>query len=248
MTVPELAKFLQSAQHITVLTGAGVSAESGVPTFRGPQGGLWRTHRPEELATPQAFMHDPDLVWEWYDWRRRLVAHCRPNGAHLILAGWSQNYSGFTLITQNVDGLHERAGTTNVIRFHGSIWELSCLNHCSDSPERWVDESVPLSPLPPQCPSCGRLARPGVVRFGESIDEKVLARSLSSTNCDVFLAVGTSALVQPAASLTAEAKHRGALTVEINPEDTPYTKLVDASFKSSALQVLSSLDNLRLRI
>ena len=108
------------AQHITVLTGAGVSVESDIPTFRGPQG-LWKTHRPEELATPKAFMRDPELVWEWYDWRRRLVAQCQPNDAHLILAGWSQNYSKFILITQNVDGLHERAGTTNVIRFHGSI-------------------------------------------------------------------------------------------------------------------------------
>ena len=244
MTVPEIAKVLQLAQRLTVLTGAGVSAESGIPTFRGPQG-LWKTHRPEDLATPKAFMRDPELVWEWYDWRRRLVAQCQPNGAHLILAEWSQNYSIFILVTQNVDGLHERAGTTNGIKFHGSIWELCCLNRCAASPDRWVDESVPLLPLPPQCPSCGRLARPNVVWFGESIDKKVLARSLSSTNCDVFLTIGTSALVQPAASLTAEAKRRGALTVEINPENTPHTKLVDVSVKGSAVQVRSRLENLR---
>ena len=227
-----------------MLTGAGVSTESGIPTFRGPQG-LWKNHRPEELATPKAFMRNPDLVWEWYDWRRRLVAQCQPNAAHFTLAAWSHSYSKFSLITQNVDGLHERAGTKTVIRFHGSIWELSCWNRCSSSPERWTDKRVPLSPIPPLCPSCGHVARPGVVWFGESIDENILVRSLSSTDCDVFLTIGTSGLVYPAASLTTEAKRHGALTVEINPEDTSHTELVDARFKGSAVQVLNDLENLR---
>ena len=244
MTVTELAKNLQSAQNITVLTGAGVSAESGVPTFRGPEG-LWKTHRPEELATPDAFIRDPKLVWEWYDWRRRLIAECQPNAAHTTLAAWSRIYPKFSLITQNVDGLHERAGTRTTIRFHGSIWELCCWNDCSSSPERWTDERVPLSPIPPQCPSCGQLARPGVIWFGESIDKDVLKRSLASTDCDVFLSIGTSGLVYPAASLTKEAKLRGALTIEINPEDTPHTEIVDARFRSSAVQILNAIEDIK---
>ena len=244
MTVIELAKYLKTAQNITVLTGAGVSAESGVPTFRGPEG-LWKTHRPEELATPEAFMRDPELIWEWYDSRRRLVAKCQPNAAHITLAAWSRTYPKFSLITQNVDGLHERAGTNTTIRFHGSIWELCCWNRCSSSPERWTDEQVPLSPIPPLCPSCGHLARPGVVWFGESIDRNVLTRSHASTDCDVFLTIGTAWLVYPAASLTKEAKLHGALTIEINPEDTPHTEIVDARFKGSAVQVLTDIENIK---
>tara|TARA_B100001123_G_scaffold216720_1_gene244666 strand:+ start:7977 stop:8720 length:744 start_codon:yes stop_codon:yes gene_type:complete len=244
LTVIELAKYLKVAEKITVLTGAGVSAESGVPTFRGSEG-LWKTHRPERLATPEAFTRDPELVWEWYDWRRRLVAKCQPNAAHITLATWSQTYSKFSLITQNVDGLHERAGTATTIRFHGSIWELCCWNRCSSSPERWTDERVPLSPIPPLCPACGHLARPGVVWFGESINKDVLTRSLSSADCDVFLTIGTSGVVYPAASLTKEAKLHGALTIEINPEDTPHTEIVDARFKGSAAQVLTAIEAIR---
>ena len=156
-----------SARRVTVLTGAGVSAASGVPTFRGAAG-LWRQFRPEDLATAAAFARDPALVWEWYDWRRTLIAACAPNRAHDVLAAWSTRRPGVTLITQNVDGLHERAGTARLTRLHGSIWTLRCWRACG-APD-WTNLDVPLSPCPPRCPSCGGLARPGVVWFGETLD------------------------------------------------------------------------------
>jgi len=195
------------------MTGAGVSAASGVPTFRGP-GGLWRSFRPEDLATPEAFRRDPRLVWEWYAWRRGLIAACVPNAAHDVIAAWSAR-PGFTLVTQNVDGLHERAGTRDVIRYHGSIWRLSCPG-CR---EEWEDLRVPLDPLP-RCPSCAGLARPAVVWFGEGIDPAIAACATAATACDVFLSVGTSSVVYPAAGLVDLARRHGAFTVEINPETT----------------------------
>ena len=136
--VAPLAERLQSAARVTLLTGAGVSVASGIPTFRGTNG-LWRRHRPESLATPEAFAKDPKLVWEWYVWRRRKVAACKPNLAHEVIAAWSRRYPAFSLITQNVDGLHELAGTTNVLRMHGSLWEMSCWDQCAGSPGRWED-------------------------------------------------------------------------------------------------------------
>src|SRR5579862_3875240 len=139
--------------RITVLTGAGVSTASGIPTFRGPEG-LWRSYKPEDLATAAAFERHPKLVWEWYDWRRQVIAGKKPNAAHQVLAGWSRRYPRFTLVTQNVDGLHEHAGTNNVVRFHGSIWEVSCWNRCPASPNRWLDRTVPFPNLPPHCPHC----------------------------------------------------------------------------------------------
>src|SRR5262249_19574195 len=144
-----LARHLRSASRVTVVTGAGVSAASGIPTFRGPRG-IWRSFRPERLATPEAFAEDPHLVWEGYGWRRGLVAKAKPNRAHEVLAAWSRRYPGFALVTQNVDGLHERAGTRNVIRFHGSLWELSCAQRCDGAPERWPDASE-LAEIPPRC-------------------------------------------------------------------------------------------------
>jgi NAD-dependent deacetylase len=210
------ADHLRAASRVTVVTGAGVSAASGVPTFRG-EDGLWSNFRVEELATPEAFARDPRLVWEWYGWRRRLIAACEPNRAHEVLAEWSRRYPKFTLITQNVDGLHERAGTENVVRFHGSLWEISCWQRCSASPVRWRDETVPFPSLPPLCPYCGGLARPGVVWFGEAIDPGILGESLAATDCDVCLVVGTSSVVHPAAGLADEARRRGAFAIEINP-------------------------------
>jgi len=198
------------------VTGAGVSAASGVPTFRGP-GGLWRHFRPEQLATPEAFRRDPALVWEWYDWRRGLIAACAPNAAHEAIARWSRS-PGFTLVTQNVDGLHERAGTANVVRYHGSIWTLKCAAVCG-APD-WEDRRVPIDPLPPRCPSCGAYARPGVVWFGEAIPPEAARAAAAATACDVFLSIGTSSVVYPAAALVAEARACGAFTVEINPETT----------------------------
>lgn len=221
-----------------------MSAASGVPTFRDPNG-LWRTHRPEDLATPDAFARDPGLVWEWYNWRRQLLASCQPNRAHTLLADWSRLFSHFTLITQNVDGLHERAGTLDVIRFHGSIWELRCWNDCEESPTRWSDDTVPLPIKPPRCPACGGLARPGVVWFGEAIEPEILDRSLASADCDLFLTVGTSSLVYPAASLVQRAKTHKAVTAEINLEATAATDLVDLTLRGPAEELLVDVEEAR---
>ena len=240
-----LARRFTPRSRITILTGAGVSKASGIPTFRGPDG-LWRRHRAEQLATPDAFASDPQLVWEWYAWRRERVAACLPNGAHDVLAAWSRRFDQFLLITQNVDGLHERAGTRNVLRFHGSIWELQCWQACVDAPVRWWDETVPFPEMPPRCPHCGGLARPGVVWFGESIDPALLDRSLAAMACDIFFTVGTSAVVHPAASLVAQARDRGAYTVEINLEATPASASVDLALHGPAEDLLGRLENILL--
>ena len=186
---------LERAERIVVLTGAGVSAESGVPTFRGA-GGLWKSHRPEDLATPEAFARDPRLVWEWYAWRRGLVARCAPNAAHLALACLALRRPGALLVTQNVDGLHEAAGS-RAVELHGSIWRLRCAGCGAVAPDR----AVPLKPLPPRC-ACGGLKRPDVVWFGESLPEAELGRALDAArSCDLMIVAGTSGIVHPAASL-----------------------------------------------
>lgn len=241
--IAELAGRIHADTRITVITGAGVSAASGVPTFRGAEG-LWKNYSPEKLATPDAFRRDPKLVWEWYDWRRRRIALCVPNAAHLVLAAWSRRYAQFKLITQNVDGLHEKAGTAHVIRFHGSIWEVLCWQNCSLSPDRWWDDTVPLASIPPCCPYCQGLLRPGVVWFGEGIDPEVMERSVEAAVCEVFLTVGTSAVVYPAAGLVAEAQRHGAFTVEINPEATPTSRVVDLAIQRPAEEALPALESL----
>jgi NAD-dependent deacetylase len=241
-----LAERLAQRPRITVVTGAGVSAASGVPTFRGP-GGLWNNFRPEDLATPEAFDRDPRLVWEWYAWRRELVGKAQPNRAHEVLAAWSRRYPSFRLVTQNVDGLHERAGTRNVTRFHGTLWRLGCRRRCAgSSPEGWEHEG-PLTELPPRCPDCGGLARPGVVWFGEAIPPAALREAGEAVDCDVFPTVGTSALVYPAAGLVDEARARGAWTVEINPDATAATGEVDMALSGPAEVVLDRVEK-RLRL
>jgi NAD-dependent deacetylase len=241
MPLDAVARRFTRDARITVLTGAGISAASGVPTFRGAEG-LWKQFRAEELATPQAFARDPRLVWEWYDWRRQLIAACRPNAGHDVLAAWSTRFPNFTLITQNVDGLHERAGSRGVLRMHGSIWEVACWSGCDGSPSRWMDDSVPLGEIPPHCRYCGGLIRPGVVWFGEALDPEIVTRCLEATTCDVFLTVGTSAVVYPAASLIEEARKRGAYTVEINLEPTPASNVVDIAVQGSAEHILAEID------
>ena len=232
-----LAGRLRKSSRVTVLTGAGVSAASGVPTFRGPEG-LWRTFRAEELATPEAFARDPRLVWEWYEWRRQAIARAAPNRAHHVLAAWSRRFPAFALVTQNVDGLHERAGTRGVVRFHGSIWELSCWKGCGA--EAWTDERPALPELPPRCGLCGGPARPAVVWFGEAIPAASLQEAAAALDCDVCLVVGTSSLVYPAAGLAVEAARRGAFTVEINPE--PCAERVDLAIAGKAEDVLDQID------
>lgn len=219
-----------------VLTGAGISAESGVPTFRG-KGGLWQNYRPEELATPQAFRRDPKLVWEWYDWRRGLIEACRPNAAHQTLVEMECHVSEFLLITQNVDGLHRLAGSQKIVELHGSIWRMRCTRGgCGAS---WEDRRVPLSEIPPECPRCGALARPDVVWFGESLPGPALdAAFAAAQRCQVMLVIGTSALVQPAASLPLVALQQGAYVIEVNPQSTPLSDRVQESIREPAAVAL----------
>jgi NAD-dependent deacetylase len=217
-----------------------VSAASGVPTFRGPQG-LWRRFRPEELATPEAFARDPHLVWEWYAWRRETIAGCEPNAAHHVIAEWSRT-RGARLLTQNVDDLHIRAGTEHLVRLHGSIWELSCWRKCDRGQTPWRNEHAPLPELPPRCPHCGGLARPAVVWFGEPLDPRDVDAAVSATACDVFLTVGTSSVVYPAAGLVQQARRNGAFTAEVNMEETPASSLVDVALHGPAEQLLPAIN------
>lgn len=218
---------------IVALTGAGVSAESGVPTFRGPEG-LWRAFRPEDLATPEAFARDPALVWEWYDWRRQRIAACQPNPAHRVLAEMEAALPDFTLITQNVDGLHQAAGSRRVLELHGNIWRVRCIR-CGKVSE---NREVPLPEIPPRC-ACGGLLRPDVVWFGEPLPADVLEQAWEAAErCRWMLVIGTSALVQPAASLPIVAKRNGAYLIEVNVADTPLTPLADEVLRGPAGEVL----------
>jgi NAD-dependent deacetylase len=237
--IAAVAQRVRTARRITVLTGAGVSAASGIPTFRG-SGGLWKQFRPEDLATPEAFARDPALVWEWYDWRRGLVARAEPNAAHRVLAAWSQRLDGFTLVTQNVDGLHERAGTRDIVRLHGSIWHVRCAAGCPDgSPHE--ERRVPLPTLPPVC-RCGALLRPDIVWFGEALDPRDVARAERALACDLFIAAGTSAVVYPAAGLVHAARGQGAYTVEVNTDVTDASARVDLSVRGAAEVVLAAVE------
>jgi NAD-dependent deacetylase len=228
--------WVRTAQSIAVLTGAGISAESGIPTFR-DAGALWKSFRAEDLATPQAFARDPKFVWEWYDWRRSLIAKAEPNRGHHALADLEKRTANFTLITQNVDGLHDRAGATHLLKVHGDIWTLRC-TLCG---EERHDARPSFPDLPPRC-SCGGIERPGVVWFGESLPPEIWSRSEQAASAaDVFLVVGTSALVYPAAGLVHLAKASGAKVVEVNPAETPVSGMVDFSWRAPAAQALPLL-------
>jgi NAD-dependent deacetylase len=231
-----IRRWLSSARSIAVLTGAGISAESGIPTFR-DAGGLWRNFRAEDLATPQAFTRDPKLVWEWYDWRRSLIAQAEPNAGHYALAELEKRAPEFTLITQNVDGLHDRAGSTRLLKVHGDIWTLRC-TACGHERQ---DTRPKLPQLPPTC-QCGATERPGVVWFGENLPSGIWSRSEhAAASADVFLVVGTSALVYPAAGLVHLAKASGAKVVEVNPAETPVSGMVDFSWRAPAAEALPLL-------
>jgi NAD-dependent deacetylase len=233
----DLVQKLVAAKALTVLTGAGVSAESGVPTFRDAQTGLWAKYSPEELATPQAFQRNPRLVWEWYEWRRQLVASAQPNPAHRALVEMEQLFPQFHLITQNVDGLHQRAGSLHVIELHGNITRTKCFREGTII-SSWKDNGD----VPPKCPGCGGWLRPDVVWFEEAMPEMELELALAaSSKCDVFLTIGTSSVVYPAASLPFEALRGGATVVEINPQRTPFTDKAHFALAGDAGVVLPEL-------
>jgi NAD-dependent deacetylase len=229
-------EWLATAQSVAVLTGAGISAESGLPTFRGP-GGLWRNHRPEQLATPEAFRRDPKLVWEWYDWRRSVHAKCEPNGGHWALAELERRKGSFLLVTQNVDSLHERAGSRAIVHLHGSLWRVRCIACGKEEP----NEQVPLSPLPPEC-YCGGMLRPAVVWLGEPLPEQELQRAITAAqSAQLFLVVGTSSVVYPAAALPRLALEHGARVIEVNPEATDLTRFADVSLRGPSGEILPQL-------
>ena len=236
--IPEgLVAAVRDARSIAVLTGSGVSAESGVPTFREAQTGLWARFDPQELATPEAFLRDPRLVWEWYAWRRELVDAAAPNPGHEALAELERSVSQFVLITQNVDGLHRRAGSQNVVELHGNIRRSRCSREGDVVEPRSDDADVP-----PSCPRCGASLRPDVVWFGESLAPDALSEAFDAArSCDLFISAGTSGLVQPAATLPFEALNAGAVVVEINPSNTPLTRHVDHSLGGKAGAVLPAL-------
>lgn len=234
--IHRLREAIKKAQRVAVLTGAGVSAESGVPTFRGADG-LWRNYQAAELATPEAFGRDPDLVWEFYNWRRRLIGQKGCNPAHKALARLEDLIPDFTLITQNVDGLHHLAGSRRVLELHGNIWRVRC-TRCG----REEEDRTPDLGKRPSCPACGGLLRPGVVWFGESLDPLILNQAAAAArNSQVMLVVGTSSVVQPAASLAFTAKSGGATLAEINLERTPNSDFMDLVLPGKAGEILPRL-------
>lgn len=235
--IPEgLTERLGGARSIVVLTGAGISAESGVPTFRDAQTGLWEHYRPEDLATPEAFDRDPELVWRWYAWRRELIGGVEPNAGHRALVELERRVPRFTLATQNVDGLHRRAGSQNVLELHGDISRTIC------SRERIAVDPGSFQEEPPSCPNCGAYLRPDVVWFGEALPVEAFERAREEAKTsDVFLLIGTSSLVQPAASLPWAAISGESKLVEINPEPTPITPHADYVLQSPAGEALPKL-------
>jgi NAD-dependent deacetylase len=231
-----LKEKLAAARSIVVLTGAGISADSGVPTFRG-EDGLWRNYRAEDLATPDAFERDPRLVWEWYNWRRELIATKHPNAAHDAVVELERHYEQYWLITQNVDGLHRAAGSRKLSEIHGNIWMVRC-TACGRIVE---NRDIPIRILP-TCASCGNLLRPHIVWFGEALAVQDLQQSYAALrSSDICLIIGTSGVVYPAAGFSSLAKEAGAFVAEINLDATPQSDLVDLSIRGRAKDVVPFL-------
>ena len=232
----EIHQALEDARSLLVITGAGVSAESGIPTFRDPNG-WWKNYRPEDLATPEAFERDPVLVWQWYDMRRGIVARAEPNPAHRALARAQNHGRRVAIVTQNVDDLHERAGSQDIIHVHGSLWHLRCMTHQNV----FEDRRVPLPDLPPRC-RCGAIARPHIVWFNEMLDPEVIGRveDLVREPFDAVLVVGTEATFYYIHRWALTAKSRGARLIEINPRATPITPLADLHLEGKAGEILEA--------
>jgi len=244
----DLVECLCSASRVAVLTGAGVSAESGVPTFRDAQTGLWEKHDPMQLASPEGFEADPALVWDWYQWRRKLIAEASPNAGHFALAEMAQRFESFVLVTQNVDGFHQSAGSDTVLELHGNIRRNVCSRTFKPIPEDWMTRHAEQRPPPsPHHPE--GLARPDVVWFGEALDGPTLEAAFEAArNCDLMVVAGTAGAVQPAASLPFIARQAGARVVDINPEITDISRLADWHLAGSGaywLPVVSQASTLR---
>jgi NAD-dependent deacetylase len=234
---PELIQFLKKATRVTALTGAGVSQESGLRTFRDAQSGLWAQYRPEDLATPRAFLRDPKLVWDWYAHRRQAARGAQPNAGHHALAEMERKIPEFTLITQNVDGLHHAAGSKNILELHGNILNVRC-SECGTFADDWHEDPNAV----PRCKKCNGLLRPDVVWFEESLPREQLDAAVRATlACQVFFSIGTSGVVQPASALAHAAKADGAVVVEINAESTPLTPKVDFAFHGKSGVILPEL-------
>lgn len=230
---------LCEAEEILVITGAGISAESGIRTFRG-EGGWWRNHKAEELATFRAFQQNPKKIWEWYDERRQTVAQAEPNRAHRALAQWEKEGKNVFIITQNVDDLHERAGSSNVVHIHGFIWEVRCMN----DGKVFIDKRVPLPTLPPYCPQCGGLLRPNIVWFDEELPDEEVNRIedyFNQKKADIVFAIGTEATFDYIRDYALRARIQGALLVEINPDKTTLTLNADVHLAGRAGEILTLL-------
>jgi NAD-dependent deacetylase len=241
-----LLKFLRQAERVAALTGAGASQESGLRTFRDAQSGLWAQYRPEDLASPEAFARDPKLVWDWYAMRREKVRDVEPNPGHYALAEMGHQVPHFTLITQNVDGLHRKAEETSqvwetcdvypILELHGNIQRVRC-SECGMFADAWGGNGDV-----PRCAGCGGMLRPDVVWFGESLPRSALEAAVEAARgCQVFLSIGTSGLVQPAAALAFAAHNKGAVIVEINLEPTPLTEKADFFLQGKSGEVLPEL-------
>jgi len=224
---------LAQAKSLLVITGAGISAESGIPTFRGADG-LWKNYRAEELATLDAFERDPETVWQWYDWRRSIIGKAEPNPGHLAIKELEDMFESFLLITQNVDGLHSRSGIKNIVEIHGNLWRVRCTREGKVS----MLMDIPLKSIPPKC-DCGAVLRPDVVWFGESIPSYALDLSFNILKqCDTLIVVGTSGVVYPVASFPQTVKDNGGYVVEVNVEPTPISAIADASLYGNSGDVL----------
>ena len=233
----ELISYLTKATRVAVLTGAGASQESGLRTFRDAQSGLWAQYKPQDLASPEAFARDPKLVWDWYAWRREAIKGVRPNAGHYALVEMEKRIETFTLITQNVDGLHRMAGNSNVLELHGNILKVRC-SECGTFTEVWGDDSESV----PCCERCNGMLRPDVVWFGESLPRAELESAVNAARtCQVFFSIGTSGVVQPAAALAHAARNKGSVVVEVNAEPTPLTPKVDFAFHGKSGEIMPQL-------